>query len=155
MSFPELVISDTSCLVNLERIDSLLLLKKLFEKIVITEEVAMEFGRKLPDWIEVRKTPQLFLQSLQNKKLHLGELSVLALGLELKRNCLLLIDDEVARNECQRLGFRFIGLLGVLLRAKDAGIIEQIRPLIERLQEAGFRMSQNLIQEVLCQAGEL
>jgi predicted nucleic acid-binding protein len=151
---PAFVISDTSCLINLERIDLLPLLQQLFRKIIITEEVALEFDRELPDWIEVRKTSRPYLWLLQNKNIHSGEASAIELGLELGENCLLLIDDKVARSKCKEFGLRFIGLLGVLLQAQKAGIIEQIRPFIEHLQKVGFRVSQNLVQKILCETGE-
>ena len=50
------IISDTSCLILLEKIGELELLQKLFGVIVTTQEVADEFGLSLPSWIEI-KTP--------------------------------------------------------------------------------------------------
>ncbi|MDR3197112.1 MAG: DUF3368 domain-containing protein [Planctomycetaceae bacterium] len=155
MSFHELIISDTSCLVNLERIEALCLLEQVFEKIIITKEVAMEFGKPIPEWIEIRNVSVRATQELQKHGLDLGESSAIALALELHEDYLLLLDDLKARTVAARKNLKFIGLLGVLLRAKKQGTIEKIKPYIERLQEAGFRMSQNLIQEVLCQAGEM
>jgi predicted nucleic acid-binding protein len=49
MLFHELIISDTSCLINLDRIDAICLLEQLFKKIIITNEAAMEFGKPVPD----------------------------------------------------------------------------------------------------------
>lgn len=48
------IISDTSCLILLEKIGALNLLQKLFGKIVTTQIVADEFGKHLPDWIRVQ-----------------------------------------------------------------------------------------------------
>ncbi|MCL2348661.1 MAG: hypothetical protein FWC50_10430 [Planctomycetaceae bacterium] len=50
----DVVISDASCLIALERIHALPILFQLFGKVIVTEEVAAEYGLKLPDWIEVR-----------------------------------------------------------------------------------------------------
>ena len=49
-----IVITDTSCLIALTKINVLHLLQKLFDSVVITEEIYMEFGEPLPEWIEVR-----------------------------------------------------------------------------------------------------
>ena len=43
------IISDTSCLIALERIGKLEVLKLLFENVLITEEVRLEFGLEIPD----------------------------------------------------------------------------------------------------------
>lgn len=49
------IISDTSCLILLEKIGELELLRKLFGVVITTEEVASEFGLPLPSWIEILK----------------------------------------------------------------------------------------------------
>ena len=45
------IISDTSCLIALSKIDKLDLLKDLYSEIIITKEVYLEFGDSLPDCI--------------------------------------------------------------------------------------------------------
>jgi predicted nucleic acid-binding protein len=46
------IISDTSCLILLDKIDEIHLLKKLFGSIITTPEVADEFGLPLPSWVQ-------------------------------------------------------------------------------------------------------
>lgn len=49
-----------------------------------------------------------------------------------------------------------IGLLGILVQAKQNGLIDQIKPLLDQLRfEIGFRVSTQLYQEVLRLAQEL
>lgn len=49
-----------------------------------------------------------------------------------------------------------IGLLGILIQAKQDGLIDQIKPLIDQLRfEIGFHISTQLYQEVLRLAQEL
>lgn len=48
------IISDTSCLILLDKIDELLLLNKLFGKIIIIREIAEKFEKDLPDWFEIQ-----------------------------------------------------------------------------------------------------
>ena len=57
MSLPKIVISDASCLINLEKIGELNLLEEVFGKIIVTKEIATEFGNQLPDFIEVWEAP--------------------------------------------------------------------------------------------------
>jgi predicted nucleic acid-binding protein len=154
MLFHKLIISDTSCFVNLERIDAVHLLEQVFKKVIITKEVAIEFGKPVPDWVEIRSASVHVTRELQNCGLDLGEASSIALVLELHEDYLLLLDDLDARIVADQKNLKFTGLLGVLLQAKQQGTIEKIKPYIERLQNIGFRMSQKLIQEVLRDAGE-
>jgi predicted nucleic acid-binding protein len=48
------VISDSSCLIALDNIALISILKDLYEKIYITEEVYSEFGQSIEDWIEIK-----------------------------------------------------------------------------------------------------
>jgi predicted nucleic acid-binding protein len=49
-----------------------------------------------------------------------------------------------------RYGLRVQGVLGVLLRAKDRGLIPLVRPLLDALvNDAGFWITNNLYQRVL------
>lgn len=50
------IISDTSCLILLDKIGELYLLRKLFDKITTTSLVADEFGKHMPDWIGIEKS---------------------------------------------------------------------------------------------------
>jgi predicted nucleic acid-binding protein len=51
----EIVIADASCLIVLQNIQELSLLQKLFNEVLITEEVKTEFGINLPEWIKVKE----------------------------------------------------------------------------------------------------
>jgi len=48
------IISDTSCLILLEKIGELELLKKLFGNVITTQTVGDEFGNPLPEWIYIQ-----------------------------------------------------------------------------------------------------
>jgi len=53
------------------------------------------------------------------------------------------------------LGLRFIGLLGVLVEAKQNGYISAVQPVLDSLiAKAGFWVSQALYRRVLQAAGE-
>ena len=63
----KVIISDTSCLILLDKIGELNLLNKLFGQITITQEIAEEFKNELPDWFKIEspanKTYQKILEA--------------------------------------------------------------------------------------------
>lgn len=82
-----------------------------------------------------------------------GESEVIALALELEAERVIL-DDLDARRLAQRLGVVPVGTLGLLLAARLRGEIQSLRAELDRLQQAGFRVSPTLRQAVLREAGE-
>ena len=83
-----------------------------------------------------------------------GEAEAIALATEMQPEVVLL-DDKLARRMAQRLGVTVTGTLGVLLRAKQVGLIVQLRPLITRLQSEGdYYIVSELIEKALLAAGE-
>ena len=62
---------------------------------------------------------------------------------------MLLLDDLKARKLAQKLNLRITGALGILHKAKQEGIVERIKPLIDQLLATNFRVSKNIIQELL------
>jgi predicted nucleic acid-binding protein len=68
----------------------------------------------------------------------------------------LLIDERLGRREAVRLGLSITGVLGVLLIAKNRGLISKVQPIIDALiLQANFRISRQLYEEVLQTANEL
>ena len=85
--------------------------------------------------------------------LHRGEASVLALAEE--HNARLVIIDELkARRYAQQIGLQVTGTIGVLLLAKEQGLINAIQPPITELQAHGLYLSSALIDKALQLAGE-
>jgi uncharacterized protein len=162
-----IVISDTSPLSNLVLIDSLFLLKEIYQAIVIPHAVAAELSKGgnedsqilsvlSLDWIEIQQsTNQELIADLRNNHLlDQGEAEAIALALELSADQLL-IDERLGRREATRLGLSITGILGVLLIAKDRGLIPAAQPIMDALiTQANFRVSQQLYQEVLNAANE-
>ena len=87
--------------------------------------------------------------------LDIGEAEAIALALELKADELL-IDERLGRREAVRLGLSITVVLGVLLIAKNRGLIAKVKPIMESLiSQANFRISHQLYEEVLQTANEL
>jgi predicted nucleic acid-binding protein len=148
------VITDTSCLIALTKLNMLGLLHDLYRHVVITEEVYAEFGEELPSWVEVRQVSNKKYQQLLEGILDKGEASAIALALEMD-NALLIIDDLKGRKEAKRMGIKMTGTLGVLFRAKQAGIISALKPYLEQLQACDFRIAPAIVEKLLRESNEL
>ena len=81
-----------------------------------------------------------------------GEAQAIALAQSL--HCGVLMDDLLGRGVAKRLRLPVIGVLGVLLQGKRAGLVTAIRPSLDALVLARYRVSEMLIAEVLKQANE-
>lgn len=160
-----LVVADTSVLLNLCYLNVETLLPRLFGAIWTTDAVRDEFNRlaettkrfrglTFPSFLNVRNP--LFLHSDYGLGVELdaGESSALALARELHAD-LVLIDEQAGRTVAGALGFRVSGVKGVLLKARKAGAIPAVAPLLDRLQYgARFWIAPSLRQSVLREVGE-
>lgn len=63
-------------------------------------------------------------------------------------------DDHQARAAALELGLMVTGTLGLLVRAKQQGIISHVRPLIQAMVDSGHYASVRLQEAILEQAGE-
>lgn len=149
-----IVISDTSSLIVLTKIGQLDLLNKLYAQIITTPEIVFEFGNPLPDWIQVIKVKNLDLQKSLELQLDLGEASAKALAHEIP-NSTLILDDLKGRKVAKLLKMKFTGTLGILVKAKNEGLISSLKPVIDKLLETNFRISVLLIEELLKKYDEI
>jgi uncharacterized protein len=108
------------------------------------------------NWIQTQPltNSELANQLQQERGLDAGEANAIALALELQADDLL-IDERLGRQEAVRLGLSIIGILGVLLVAKQRSLIPQVQLVMDALiKQAGFRVSPQLYQRVLSLAQE-
>ena len=145
---PRVVITDTSCLIIFQKIGELDLLQKVYGYVSITPEVAKEFSEEVPAWIIIESTKDKKYQNFLETQIDQGEASVIALAKE-KESYLLLLDDLKARKLALKLNLKFTGALGVIHKAKQMGVLKNIKPIIEQLQATDFRISENIIFELL------
>jgi len=157
-----IVVSNSTILIGLARINKLDLLKRLFSKIYIPNAVFNELTQvEKAGASEIKKASYLVQKSPKDTKevflllgnLDRGEAEVLALSKELNTD-LVLIDEEKARKVAVLAGFEVMGLIGVLLAAKRKGFLKSIKPLIEELKKKKFRVSEEIIADILKSARE-
>ncbi|MBN1639152.1 MAG: DUF3368 domain-containing protein [Ignavibacteriales bacterium] len=144
----KIIISDTSCLIALSKIEKLDLLKDLYREIIITGDVYQEFGGSLPDWIIITEVKDKQKQKDLEERLDKGEASSIALALEIG-NTTLIIDEIKGRKIAQSFNIDIIGTIGIILLADKKGLISDVTSLILRLVNKGFRLSDKLINKII------
>lgn len=158
------VVSDTSPFQYLHRLGLLSLLPEFYDSVWLPSEVADELavglarGADVPDlarlpWVVVRSAT-CALPSEVADGLDRGESAALALAMELGAR-LVIIDDRAGRAAAGLLGLRCTGTVGILLEARGCGLVVSLRPLLDQLQAAKFRISARLRSECLRAAGEV
>ncbi|MBI4603307.1 MAG: DUF3368 domain-containing protein [Planctomycetes bacterium] len=157
------VVANTTPLVALGLVHRLDLLRELYTRVLVPPAVDAEFlagggqGVRAGElaaaaWIQVVPLRDPVRAALLSD-LDRGEAEVIVLGQELGAS-LLIIDERLARRHARRLGFRVTGTVGVLLKAKERGLVPRVGPLLEQLRSGGIWLSQGLIAEALRLAGE-
>jgi uncharacterized protein len=159
------VIVDTSALVFLHVV-SPELLRELYGHILVPDvvwaevEAGLRAGAPGPDvravsWMELRPTVPSPLVTSSFPKVDPGEIAVLSLALQLgPAQAFTVLDDRDASRAARTLGIATTGILGVLIEAKEAGLIARVRPLVDLLRAADFWVSDHVIAQALRRAGE-
>lgn len=150
---PELIICDTSSLILFEKINRLDLLWHCYKNVYVTPEIVAEFGDSLPGWIKVKEVKSKVLKQTLNQSLGAGESSAIALYFEIE-NALVAVDDLKARRIAKSLNLKITGSLGILVKAKEAGYIEKLKPILQEVEQTDFRISANIIEKILTMVGE-
>ncbi len=148
------IISDTSCLILLEKIGELDLLHEVFGEIFITQEIADEYGSTLPNWISIQNPTNKKYQEILEASIDKGEASAIALAVEFV-DCLLIIDDLKGRNLAETLGIKITGTFGLILEAKLSGKISSVKPLLEKIKQTDFHFSAEIEKKILAKANEI
>ncbi len=145
--------TNSTCLVGLERIGRLDILPQVFPVIFTPPAVQMEVGITA-DWLTVQAVQDSTAIAVLRTQVDIGEAEAIALALELEE-VVIILDDRKARRLAEQLGLRVTGTIGMLLRAKHQGVVTEVKPLVMALEQVGFRLTEALIKGVLRLAGEL
>ena len=79
--------------------------------------------------------------------LHKGEVEVMILAGELDVD-VCIIDDKLAREYAKHLGLSLTGTLGVLIKAKERGLLNAVMPCLDLMIQNEIFMSQSLYEKV-------
>ncbi|MEI7989729.1 MAG: DUF3368 domain-containing protein [Chloroflexota bacterium] len=157
------VISNTSPLLYLYRIEAIDWLPILFDEIWIPSAVNDELlagkkkGYNVPipsdfDWLRMIN-PKSMPSEWLALDLGAGEIAAMSLVLE-NPEFIVLLDDMLARRTAQAAGLKVWGTLKIILEAKSQGLIDKVKPFVLRLNDAGMWLSAEVQLRMLTLSGE-
>lgn len=162
-----LVVSNTSPIMNLAAVDLLDLLRRQFGEVIVPEavieELRLDSGYPGTDKIRIAMSEGWLRQEVvENKQVALalrreldnGEAEAIALALQLGTETILM-DEREGRSVAKSMGLSPIGVIGVLIRAKQNGEIISVKEALNKLRnEAGFYITDSLMKDILSELGE-
>ena len=156
-----IVFSDTTPLIALSSIQRLDLLRQLFQRVHVVREVVEECMaggsivvpdlRQL-DWIEVVESTAIVHPSVL-LELDKGEKHTIDMASKLNADWVVL-DEKIGRNMAEYLGLRVTGTLGVLLRAKQQGLIPSFLESVTAMQAQGIYYHPSLVRKLATRTSE-
>ena len=158
-----IVVSDTTPIISLIKINRLDLLKELFNEVLIPDAVFRELTTNTVFANEaqiVRTSSFLKVSSVQNHKalqllqavsgLDDGESEAIILADELKAS-VLVMDEKKGMKVAQKMGIQITGTVGILIQAYDEKKVtaDEIKSYLTQLKNSNIRLSDSLIQQAL------
>ncbi len=158
------VVSDTSPVRALAHLGCIGWLEALFRRVILPPAVAHELlhppaaypAINVSTWpyLEVRAPGHPSRVAELRAVLDPGEAEAIALAEELVAE-IVLVDELAGRDVALSCGFTVLGTLGILVRAKQQGLCDNVAPLLHELQTGlNFFISGELRRKILEQAGE-
>jgi predicted nucleic acid-binding protein len=150
------VVSNTTPLISLLKLNRLEILKTLYNEIIIPTAVFQEIenGKNKKYYQDLSKFGWIIILDIQNKQstkyfldLDEGEAEAIILATEIDAD-LVLLDEKLGRFHANHAGLKVTGTIGVLLKAKNSGIITKIKPLLIELTEKDVWLGNRLIKEI-------
>ncbi len=151
-----IVVSDTSPIVLLAKLDLLDLLVQLFGTVLVPEAVVREVGERAADLARVRACGGIVVRTITNVSaaqafyafLGPGESETIVLAQETGAS-LVLTDDMRARRVAESFGIKVAGTLAVVIMACERQLIEDGPAVVRRLREEGLWLSDSLYREAI------
>jgi predicted nucleic acid-binding protein len=154
-----IVVSNTTPILSLYKIERLGLLRSLFDQVMVPRAVYNEVailgkGKRghdaldMAEYIIVKDMQNTLAADLLRSQLDYGEAEAIVLAKELGAD-LLILDEKKARKVAQANRMPVIGTIGVLQAAKDKGLIPDIRTQLDGLIANGIWIDSVLYQSVI------
>jgi len=159
-----IVVVDASALITLARIGRLNILREVADQVYIPEAVYGEVvgsGKDRPgsvevaqaSWISRRRVGDHATVARLREEIGRGEAEAIVLAREIGADFVIL-DDASARRIAEKEGDKVSGLLGFLIAAKERGVVQALKPILDEMIAIGFFVDDPLYESILRQAGE-
>jgi len=143
-------------LISLHDIGMLDILNKMYNKVYIPHGVYEEIsvhGDIQKDTL--LSYPNFLIQHIVNESakryfktaLHKGEVEVMILADEINAD-VCIIDDRLAREYAKYLGLKITGTLGLIVKAKERGLVKSVTPLMDAMIENEIYISSVLYENI-------
>ena len=156
------VVSNTTPIISLLKVGKLEILKELYQELFIPYEVYLEIeaGKNTEYYTDLTKVEWIRIVKIQSEKsllffldLDKGEAEAIVLANETNAD-LIILDETLGRFHAKHVGLNVTGTIGILLKAKENGIIDKIKPILNELSQKGIWLSEKLIKQTLTKASE-
>ncbi|MBV6441171.1 MAG: DUF3368 domain-containing protein [Haliscomenobacteraceae bacterium CHB4] len=160
-----IVVSDTSPIANLIQVGRLDMLREVFQEVLVPPVVFEEimelshFGIDLAEfkqaaWIKTHPVNDIGKVRNLMRELDAGESNAIVLAQEVVADWILM-DERAGTKIAESMGLHPIGLVGVLIKAKEKKLIEEVIPVVLELREtAGFWISDKFLSRIKHELGE-
>lgn len=151
------IVSNTTLFISLLKIGQLELLRKIYKSIIVPEEVfaEVEKGKNKPYYTDISRLNWINIQEIKDKKvlsyffdLDAGEAEVIVIATEIEAD-LVIIDEMLGRRYAKNAGLKVTGTIGILIKAKEIGLVKKVTPLLDEMKEKGIWISNKLKKEIL------
>lgn len=156
------VVSNTTPIISLLKIDKLEVLKDLYGEVFVPHEVfnEIEAGKNKEYYTDLSKIDWIKVVKIKDEKslsyfldLDKGEAETIILATELGAD-LTILDETLGRYHAKHAKLKITGTLGILLKAKKSGYITELKSLLDELKEKGIWLNKSLIDKMLILANE-
>jgi len=156
-----IVVSNATPIITLSSIDRIDILKHFFDKVYIPQAVYNEIKSKRAygyqeiddNFFEVITIKDSFAQDILLNDLDLGEAQTIVLAKELNAD-IVLIDETIGYNIARSQRLNVKRTLSFLIVAKERGVIDEVKPLLDEMIDKGRWISHRVYRDVLRICGE-
>ncbi len=156
------VVSNTTPIISLLKLNQLELLQKIYKQIYIPTAVyyEIEAGKAKGYYKDLSEIDWISIIEIQDKQalkyfldLDAGEAEAIVLATELNAD-LIILDEKLGRFHAKHADLKVTGTIGILVKAKSEGLIEKLKPLLNELIDKEVWFSEKLKSEILKKARE-
>ena len=156
------IVSNTTPIISLLKLDRLELLQQLYSQVNIPSAVYMEIeaGKSKGYYKDLSTINWINIIEIQDKQaikyfldLDAREAEAIVLATELEAD-LIILDEKLGRFHAKHADLKVTGTIGILIKAKTEGLVNELKPLLNELTEKEVWISEKLKREILTIVGE-